>query len=55
MCESCIFLSMKSLYDELEKVCSVFVHMCVCVCFVWSDSLDASHPFVVHLRRNTLL
>lgn len=45
MCESCIFLSMKSLYDELEKVCSVFVHV-LCV-HVWSNSLIASHPSVV--------
>ena len=56
MCESCVFLSMKSLYDELDKVCSVSVHV-LCV-HVWSNSLIASLLLLsslLYLRRNTLL
>lgn len=50
MCENCISLSMKSLYDELEKGVQ---RVCTCVCMrvfcvhMWSESLIASLAFVV--------
>lgn len=37
MCKNCIFLSIKSLYYELGKLCSVFVH--VCSVHMWYVSL----------------
>lgn len=41
MCKSCIFVSMKSLHDELEEVCSVFV--CVWVYVLCARVVQQSH------------
>lgn len=57
MCESCIFLSMKSLYDELEKMCSVFVQVYVlCACGPTVSLLPILlFSSLLYLLGNTLL
>lgn len=57
MCESCIFLSMKSLYDELESVQRLY--MCVffvCTCGPTVSMLPTlSLSSLLYLLRNTTL
>ena len=59
LCESCNLLSMESLQDELNTVCSVFLRVCMCFVCVCGLTVYLHHILLLssrlYLLRNTRL